>query len=336
MPIFVSLKIFFMKKYLLFLFVVSFALSINIAKAQVPIVSDSADDFEVWADDPLGAGVKDPNTGNAGIPGWQCLNSLASPIFGTPTSPVSVFQDSTIVHKAKYACKIVSVVLNSTGYSYVKSFAPHDTVGVVFLGAVTSGNPPIILGVAFPHRVTSFSFWYQYIPATKSGIPDTASCNVVLTHYHHQIGQGSVLINAMGTWAKQVVNITYDSATTPDTLNILFSSSSLYKPLPGSILYIDDAGTPLNPQGINEVQAPSAAVDVYPNPASNKVNIRISGENAYGVEVFDITGKKINTYSVKNSAAAINTETYCPGLYIYQLYDKDGTLIKVGKFSVVQ
>jgi len=328
-----------MKKYLLFLLVVSFTLSINPAKAQVSIVDDSADGFETWANDPLGAQAKDPNTGNAGASGWQCLNSLASVIFNTsgpPYTPVSVFQDSTLVHRGRYSCKITSVVLNATGYSYVQSLAKHDTIGVVFLGAVTSNNPPITLGVSFPHRIDTFSFWYQYVPATNAGIPDTASCSVVLTHYHHEVGAGSLLLNATGTWTKKSVKIIYDSAFGPDTLNVLFSSSSLYKPLPGSALYIDDAGTPLNPLGINETNTPSASVDVYPNPASNKVNLRISGQNAYGVEVFDITGKKINTYSVKNNAANINTQTYSPGLYIYQLYDKEGALIKVGKFSVAQ
>jgi len=334
-----------MKKYLLFL-VVAYAVIINSAKAQYIIPNTpgtppgvNQDGFETWANDPL-SNIKDPWDNNSSQAQWQCLNILASSLFGN--SPQSVFQDSTTVHGGKYSCRIVSVVLNATGYSYVKSFLPHDTVGVV-LGATITFNPSpnIVPGLPFnpSHRIDSLIFYYQYAPQNNSIThkPDTAYCSVTVTHRHNVIGGGLLSMNSTsGNWVKAMVPILYDSGAghNPDTIDILFSSSSLYAPVPGSTLIIDDGQAVM---GINDnINAVKANVDVYPNPASTQVNFKVSGSgiNAYGIEVYDITGKKISTNAVKDNMASINTSTYASGLYIYQVYDKSGALMNVGKFSI--
>jgi|SRR6185312_3081837 len=326
-----------MKKYLLILALAAYTFS---AKAQIPIVAgvNGADGFEVWSADPLGS-EKDPWNGNSSTAQWQCLNILSASLFGVPQSPQSVFQDSTTVHGGKYSCRIVSVVLNNTGYSYVKSFVPHDTMGIV-LGATITFNPSpnIVPGIPFINRIVSLSFYYQYAPALSHGntIPDTAYCSVTMTHRRNVLGGGILKMNSTsGNWVKGTVTIAYDSSAThmPDTIDVLFSSSSLYAPVPGSTLIIDD-GTTL---GIDDnINAVKANVDVYPNPASTQVNFKVSGSgiNAYGIEVYDITGKKISTNAVKDNMASINTSTYASGLYIYQVYDKSGALMNVGKFSI--
>ncbi len=117
----------------------------------------------------------------------------------------------------------------------------------------------------------------------------------------------------------------------------MFSSSSFFKPIPGSVLYIDGASVVM---GVNDLNAPSANVNVYPNPTSGDVNFNINPSagsvTGYGIEVYDITGKKVNTYKVSNNHTTINTDAYNAGLYFYQLFDQNGTQLKVGKFSVVK
>ena len=61
-----------------------------------------------------------------------------------------------------------------------------------------------------------------------------------------------------------------------------------------------------------------------------------SANAARGIQVYDITGKKIGTCPVTNNMATVNTSTYNSGLYFYQLFDKDGIQMNVGKFSVVK
>ena len=325
-----------MKKHLLILSAAFLLLAGN-SNAQ-NIINASADDFEVWAPDPLTPSIKDPNTGfNAN--GWQCLNVMTYFLLGS--SPQSVFKDSTVVHSGTYACQIKSVVLSPSSYGYVKSFLPHDTMGIVFSGVITN-TPSIKLGVPFTSRPLSINFYYQYAPA-NNGKPDTAFCSVVLSHHtvtgRNTIGAGIAQMNAAGTWTLASVPIFYDStwAHNIDTITVLFSSSSFYKPIPGSILYVDGASVVM---GINELHASSTNVNIYPNPATNSVNFNIlpaSGSVAgYGIEIFDLTGKKVNTYRVNNNLTTINTDAYNSGLYFYQLYDQSGAQVKVGKFSVVK
>jgi hypothetical protein len=322
-----------MKKYLLSLCALSFVFAINTSKAQTHIISASADDFETWSADAVNASAKDPNSGG-GSTGWQCLNLFSSPFTGN--SPVSVFKDSTTVHSGSYSCKIVSVKLTNTSYGYLQPYYPHDTVGIILLGQISGTT--FNLGAPFTHRLTSLSFWYQYTPGTgATGHPDTAYCEVVLSHMHHTLGAGYLTMNAAASWTQANVNLLYDSASgAPDTILAFISSSSLFKPAVGSVLIVDGVSVAVS-TGLDEISKQAATVEVYPNPASSQVNLRISTEShAYTAKIFDVTGKEIGTYSIKNNVASINTEAYNQGLYICQVIDKDGNLIHVSKFSVVR
>ncbi len=127
----------------------------------------------------------------------------------------------------------------------------------------------------------------------------------------------------------------YDSLTgNPDTALVFFSSSSLYAPVPGSILYIDGESVVA---GMGDIHSTTASVTVYPNPASSVINFSIiSNDIATTADIYDITGQKVNSYEVRNNMASINTSSYASGLYFYKLFDKSGNMMKIGKFSVTR
>jgi hypothetical protein len=316
-----------MKKYLLFIAVFALLFSANSAKAQIVAVAD--DDMETWNPDPLVASAKDPNSGSLNTDGWQCLNIFNYFLLGS--SPISTFEENSIVHSGSHSCKLTSVVLTATSYSHVSSLFKHDTVGVVFTGQITN-TPSIIPGVPYASRTPSVSFWYQYFPQQNNGKNDTATCGVVLSKNHVQIGGGYITMNAAASWTQGTVNVNYTMAGNPDTILVIFSSSSQFKPAPASILYIDGV-TAAAPLAVNEVSG-TTSVDVYPNPASSEINFRVTGQNAHSIKVYDITGKEVNTYSVKDNALTVNASAFASGLYIYKAYDVNGALLKVGKFSV--
>jgi hypothetical protein len=317
-----------MKKYLLFLATVAFACTMHTAKAQ--IVSASADDMEVWNPDPANASANDPNVGFTPA-GWQCLNVLSS--FLTGNSPISCFEENSIVHSGSHSCKLKSTVFTATSYNYIKALFKHDTCNVLFTGTIlTSPSPSIVPGAPFTSRTSAINFWYQYFPQNNNAKPDTASCGVVLTKNHAQIGSGYMTMNSAASWTNGNVNITYTALGNPDTIIVIFSSSSQVAPAPGSLLYIDGV-TAAAPLAVNEIGS-IASVGVYPNPASSQVNFRITGENAKTIKVYDITGKELNTYVVKSNELNLNTSGFANGLYIYQAYDVNGGLIKVGKFNI--
>lgn len=74
------------------------------------------------------------------------------------------------------------------------------------------------------------------------------------------------------------------------------------------------------PAGIEEIQG-AINVAAYPNPATDRVNIKMSdvANGTYGLTVFDLNGKKIVTESLDvtggNFETALNAQTWAAGLY---------------------
>ncbi|MBC7866343.1 MAG: T9SS type A sorting domain-containing protein [Gloeobacteraceae cyanobacterium ES-bin-316] len=79
-------------------------------------------------------------------------------------------------------------------------------------------------------------------------------------------------------------------------------------------------------------------IKFYPNPASAVITFEFSkaGESAHSLQVYNFMGKKV--YDIKNapSRVTINLEDFFRGIYIFQVRDKNGTILQSGKFQVVK
>lgn len=79
-------------------------------------------------------------------------------------------------------------------------------------------------------------------------------------------------------------------------------------------------------------------VKAYPNPATSKIYFEIQRNNdkVYEIIVYNFLGKKVD--HIKNLAGRteVSLENYYSGLYIFQLREKNGTLVESGKFNVVK
>ncbi|HTB05484.1 MAG TPA: T9SS type A sorting domain-containing protein [Bacteroidia bacterium] len=325
-----------MKKHLLI--VALFCLGAIASKAQSTLINPG---FETWTNDAVATGTMDPNTGT-GTTGWWDFNFFNNTtFFGTPQNPVTVFRNSDTVHSGTYSALIESGVYNTSTYSTIKSLGANypDTLGILISGNVNASFSGIAvkLGEPFSNRITSYTFNYQYYPHIK----DTASCSVVLSHFsggkRNTLGAGYIKMTAVNTWTLGTVPIFYDSTTgNPDTIFIVYNACSTLRssiPQPGSKLYLDDAGVVL---GIDNINAPTVNVNVYPNPASTEVNFQVTSPatQVTRADIYDITGQKVNSYDVRNNFLTMSTQGYASGLYFYQLYDKDGVMVKSGKFSI--
>ena len=87
--------------------------------------------------------------------------------------------------------------------------------------------------------------------------------------------------------------------------------------------------------GINELVS-AVTVNVFPNPAENELNITIDGSKTVSIQVFDVSGRLIDTYAVENNYALINTTAYANGIYMYSIIGKENTLLSRGKFTIAK
>lgn len=73
--------------------------------------------------------------------------------------------------------------------------------------------------------------------------------------------------------------------------------------------------------GINTLLAETININIYPNPASGKVNISaINSDENIGYEVFDIMGRQFAKGDVDaHQSTAINTSNWKPGVYVIKL-----------------
>ncbi|MGP8214647.1 MAG: T9SS type A sorting domain-containing protein [Bacteroidia bacterium] len=322
-------------KRLLILFAVALVFTARMTNAQI-----INPDFSTWTADELVPSAMDPNSGN-GTTGWWEYNMYNYATLGS--SPISVLRCDTAYTGSTYSARIQTVVFTQTSWNYYKSlgvpFIGHDysdTLGILFNGNVNATTITYKPGFPCTQKITLLSFYYLYAP---KGV-DSAECRVSLVKLRNPIAGGLIKINKATTgtaWQLATINLSYIDTVTPDTMYILFSSSSLdRKPQPGSVFWIDNVSVTL-PTGINEVVGMESSVEVYPNPASGTINFHIAGLNSPStLTIFDITGKKINSMPVHNDLNVLNTGAYNNGLYFYQVSDNTGSIIKSGKFSIIK
>jgi len=287
--------------------------------------------FETWTPDFLVSTAMNPNSGN-GTTGWCDYNVYNYGPLGS--SPISAFRCDT-AHSGSYSARVKTVVYSATSWNIYNSFGtpyighPYsDTLGILFNGNVNEASGTYKPGIPCTQKITSFSFYYQYAP---NGV-DTAECRVSLVKKRVLIAGGSfkTAVATGSTWQHATLNMIYLDTVTPDSMYVLFSSSSLdRKPKPGSTLLLDDVSVPLA-AGINESAAP-AELSVYPNPSAGMIHVQLNNmEKNQGsiLTVYNLVGEVVYSSRWNPDLTEIDLSDAPNGIYFLQLKTTLGTRLK--------
>ena len=297
--------------------------------------------FETWSTDALAPTAMNPNTGNTST-GWWTYNMYNYSVLGS--SPLSVFRSDT-AHSGSYSARIKSVVYTPTSHGYNApwglSFIGHnylDTLGILFNGTTNETGGTYKPGIPFTQKIGSLSFWYLYAP---QGV-DTAECRALLVTNRVAQGGGLVKITNVtsGTWQQATIPFSYVASLTPDTLYILFSSSSLdRKPQPGSVFLVDDVSVNLL-MGVNELSDENK-MTVFPNPSTGMIELGTEGLDIKELAVYNISGQLIyqrslsdfqtatsGNFQSQNRPITIDLSEQSAGLYFLQLKTGQGMVSK--------
>lgn len=297
-------------------------------KAQIPNSG-----FESWTAQNGNVAYDEPQ-------GWATMNVLNQALLGG--NSVSVFK-STDKHSGNYASKIRVVALTANP---VPNTLP-DTIGGVFTGALGySYNPSIGLvvsinyGFACTARPDSLKFYAKYSPSAN----DSAGVYIILTKKNglkrDTVAEGWTIIGGTITSYEMFrTHLNYYQTYAPDSCAIIVSAGGAgvgHKSIPGSELYLDDFSFITNSgNGIEEVKK-NNLVSVFPNPAIDKVTFSAKTNEAYQIVIYDIGGKKINSYQLENNTVSINTSGLSQGIYSYHLINKNNQVISANKFEVIR
>lgn len=267
---------------------------------------------------------------------WISYNIFTAPLIdATNSNTASVTQaGSPDNYQGNYSAKITTTTLiNNPDPANI----PY-TAGFMMAGAVSFSSPYMLAGYANPQRPQTFSYAGKYTPVGT----DTAICVVAVTKWNgttrDTIGIGiDYMPVAVPNYTTRTVTVVYDVAfasTIPDTISILFSSSSFIAPQVGSSFWVD-ALSFSGYVGMNEI-ASAAGVSVYPNPSNDVTYFDLVSEEAASIAVYDMTGREVSRVNVNNKRAAVNSWTMPAGAYTYSVLNKEGEVMSRGKFSVTE
>lgn len=100
---------------------------------------------------------------------------------------------------------------------------------------------------------------------------------------------------------------------------------------------IADATTKTQDEILDEFNSRNKVnIKLYPNPAVNYLVVETEIQQQSGeIRILDVTGQVISTYHAEagSNSATIDLSSYIPGSYLLALYNADGQLLQVRKFS---
>jgi hypothetical protein len=87
------------------------------------------------------------------------------------------------------------------------------------------------------------------------------------------------------------------------------------------------------PASVNEVSY-NGKVSTYPNPCTSQITFTTTVNTLQYINVYDVTGRKVEQVEMKNGTTNVNTSVFAPGMYLYTLTDMNGSPLDRGKFMV--
>lgn len=82
--------------------------------------------------------------------------------------------------------------------------------------------------------------------------------------------------------------------------------------------------------GLDEISAPFAnVISLYPNPANDLLNIRMSNASLTSIEIVDINGRTVNSMALNNvSDVQVNVSDLSAGIYMINIYSDNNKTTK--------
>jgi hypothetical protein len=85
--------------------------------------------------------------------------------------------------------------------------------------------------------------------------------------------------------------------------------------------------------GIGGNQNPSNTLNIYPNPAIDHIMIQDDGEQVKYLEVYNVVGRKIMDFSVRNDGVKYDVSSLPRGMYMVRMLDRNRNILRTQRIS---
>jgi len=154
--------------------------------------------------------------------------------------------------------------------------------------------------------------------------------------YETTINIDSTWFLAMGNWSfiDATIDTTYSYAWYTNDNAAGFTLVQMdYEPSTGFVSYVSYLKATPTPTSISE-QSNENSFNIYPNPASSKINFDMNNEENVYVDIYETTGKKVESRFLVNKNNSFDLSNYSEGIYFFNVREINGSIIQKGKFIV--
>jgi hypothetical protein len=275
---------------------------------------------------------------NAELEAWTTTQGKDEPD-GWFTSNDAIFNAQESIKKSAdsqsgFAARIETVNLVNNPFTSVLA----NDAGFILYGSIDTLSSEI-LGKPFVGMPNKIEFYSKYQPA---GI-DTFTVSAVLTRWdavtetREVVATGKfVSSNPETSYTMKSFVMDYQTANLSDSIHIFVSSSSMFEPKEGTVLFFDGLFASQKLVNVKKIADAKQPVKVFPNPAKETLFIS-SGSKGTMLEVYDLSGRIIERKNIQQSNGELiklDVSAYKAGLYIFSVVD--GAERINGKFSVTK
>ena len=246
--------------------------------------------------------------------GWSSFNNLS--IYSVP---VMSFK-TTDVNSGTYALRLISQTATIPPPLGTNTL---DTVaGFVFVGGFDMNHP----GIPYTDRPLLMQAYVKgtVIAGSEVYLLATLSKWNTSTLTRDQVGTAMYYTStSIANYTQISVAFNYNLPDTPDTLDIKIMAGNVGPGgvvMPGNEFFVDDFSFTF-PVGITESGIDNSGINLFPNPASDKITIS-SVEKINAIEIYNILGENVYSSSILKTATSdeINLSNFQKGIYFVKIY----------------
>lgn len=227
-------------------------------------------------------------------------------------------QTAYITKGANIAFEKGMLLVTSAGNSYGRSVgAPADSPNVLSIGAVDSRGDYAMFS----------SIGTNYQPTIKPDVVAQGASSYLINEYDNIVTSSGTSFSAP-ILAGGIACLwqAYPGMSNLEIMNLVRESASQYNNPDFYLGY----GIPNLETALTELYALDAAdtsennqMSLYPNPIKERLYINLPTDDFATLYLYDVLGKKINTFQVSNDSNSINTSELANGIYVVRLETSD-------------
>ena len=192
--------------------------------------------------------------------------------------------------------------------------------GILTNGTITLSAPYVSGGIPFTDRPASFKGYYKYTPAGGDFCLLSA---VLLKNSTDTVGYAQFTnLATVGAYTLFQADFTYSMPDSPDTIQIIISSSNTNAAVVGSILKVDALYLEGGTLGISKYHLLNN-ISIFPNPAKDILNLKMDFEsfNEIKISVYSVIGQKVKEVILPKGTeiCSLNIRDLNKGLYFVQI-----------------